>query len=275
VHHNNGPLHEALELTKRGQVQEALGALTGSATTTRPWGQLPTSVAYSDVARTHPRTDVGTPSQRSGSPIPEVGRKYIPSAVLRVIDQWLPGQIELPAGGRQDGPVDTSIVSIDLPGEVHHRSHANSAGSRSYDVYVPSGLRGQAVPLVIMLHGGTQNAADFAIGTRMSQLAEEHTFVVAYPEQSPDVSRGRFWGWFNPADQRGDRGEPSIIAGITRDIMRDESVDATRVYIAGLSAGGAMAAVLSVTHPELYAAVGVHSGLAYASAHDDLAVRLR
>jgi poly(hydroxyalkanoate) depolymerase family esterase len=154
-------------------------------------------------------------------------------------------------------------------GEFVAGLYANAAGERAYKLYIPSGYaEGRSLPLIVMLHGCTQGPDDFAAGTRMNRLAEERGCFALYPAQSNGANHARCWNWFRREDQVRDRGEPSIIAGLTREIVRRYGIDARRVYIAGLSAGGAMAAVMAVTYPELYAAVGIHSGLACGSAHD-------
>jgi poly(hydroxyalkanoate) depolymerase family esterase len=148
------------------------------------------------------------------------------------------------------------------------RTFTCEAGARDYKIYVPSCKTRRKRPLIVMLHGCSQNPDDFALGTAMNGLAEEHNFIVAYPAQSVSANPSVCWNWFKRTDQLRDLGEPSIIAGMTRTIMAEFGIDSGRVYIGGLSAGGAMAAIMSTTYPELFAATAIHSGLAYGSASD-------
>jgi poly(hydroxyalkanoate) depolymerase family esterase len=147
-------------------------------------------------------------------------------------------------------------------------SYSNPAGSRAYRLFIPSRYHGQPLPLIVMLHGCTQSPDDFAAGTRMNFSAEAQSCFVVYPAQRSEANQAKCWNWYRTTDQQRGKGEPSLIAGITRQIMREFSIDPKRVYVAGLSAGAAAAAIMGATYNDLYAAVGVHSGLACGAATD-------
>ena len=162
-------------------------------------------------------------------------------------------------------------AEVDAPGQFVLRTHKAAVGSRDYKLYIPAhktGQRAKPMPLVVMLHGCTQSADDFAAGTQMNRLADQHGFLVAYPEQSSGANPSRCWNWFRAEDQMRRGGEPELIAGIAQAVAAEQAVDLQRIFVAGLSAGAAMAVILGETYPELFAAVGAHSGLPYAAAHD-------
>ncbi len=173
----------------------------------------------------------------------------------------------LPGGRDAPGPAVPEPV---LPAGARFLDgeFANAAGTRPYKLYVPASYDGRPMGLVVMLHGCTQSPADFATGTRMNAAAETERLLVLYPGQVKAANANKCWNWFDPADQVRDRGEPSLVAGMTRLVMRDYAVDPGQVFVAGLSAGGALAVVMGAAYPELFAAVCAHSGLARGAAHD-------
>src|SRR6266480_2062593 len=145
-----------------------------------------------------------------------------------------------------------------------------SADNRPYMVYTPVHYQvGTVVPLVVMLHGCTQTAEDFAAGTQMNQLAEQYGFIVVYPQQTPKENRNRCWNWFTSSNQTRGRGEPASIAGVVHALVEQTShwtIDTNRIYVAGISAGASMAVILGATYPDIFAAIGVHSGIEYQAA---------
>jgi poly(hydroxyalkanoate) depolymerase family esterase len=195
----------------------------------------------------------------------EAARPYDPESVIDVAARVVPtGEGEAAPSQRQPSLRATQP----WPGRFEAHNFSNHAGSRAYKVYVPAGQPDAPRAMVVMLHGCTQSADDFAAGTQMNRLADEHGFLVVYPEQAAQANASRCWNWFKPQDQQRGAGEPSLIAGIVGEVARRHGADPRRIYVAGLSAGAAMALVLGETYPELFAAVGVHSGLPFGMAHD-------
>ncbi|MGJ9416686.1 alpha/beta hydrolase family esterase [Massilia sp. CMS3.1] len=169
------------------------------------------------------------------------------------------------------GVLESPDVSRKTPpagGEFLSGTFDNDSRSLQYKLYIPSGDRNAPLPLVVMLHGCGQSAADFALGTGMNELAEEAQCLVLYPEQSSQANWNRCWNWYEEAHHERDEGEPALIAALTRKLIAEYAVDESRVSVAGLSSGGAMAVILGRTYPDLFKAVGCHSGLAHRSATD-------
>jgi poly(hydroxyalkanoate) depolymerase family esterase len=275
---------EATRLTREGRFEEAMavlrGALPGASTASAPAadeGTAPPTAkrrpAILDMVPPLPGTGGAWTAAPAGADRAAgfrgaMGQAEFPEALRGLMDRMgQPGS--LPGLDGLVGPgVVRPVVPLPDGARFEERTYANAAGSRAYKLYVPSGYTGQALPLVVMLHGCTQSPDDFAAGTRMNEVAEEQMFLVAYPAQTQAANMSKCWNWFSPGDQQRDQGEPSLIAGITRQIMRDFPVEPGRVYVTGLSAGGAAAAIMGATYPDLYAAIGIHSGLACGAASD-------
>ena len=268
---NSKALAEATRLTREGRLQEATALLLDPGTGASGRANATAAAAASDIGLP------ALPSPSPGAHARDAGKAAkasrptsarMPQALRGMLDRigTLPHARGLPGAGGLPG----ASTPEPLPdgARFEQRSFANAAGSRSYKLYVPGDLRDEPVPLLVMLHGCTQSPDDFAAGTGMNALADELGILVAYPAQDASANAQRCWNWFNANDQQRDRGEAALIAGITREVMREFAVDPARVYVAGLSAGGAAAAIMGAAYPDLYAAIGVHSGLACGAARD-------
>jgi len=259
---------QATALTRAGRLAEATAliqrTLAGGSAGVPPFsGTSVRRAPATDVVIEGECSEVIEPTdnvqtERSGGPATDMAMRQ---SLKDSIRKWRRGPVD-------DEPRAGAEAAARQPGEWIAGLYANSAGERAYKLYVPTSYTKQPLPLIVMLHGCNQTPDDFAAGTQMNALAEARSCFVLYPAQSNTANHARCWNWFRREDQARDRGEPSIIAGMTREILNRYGIDSRKVYVAGLSAGGAMAAVMGVTYPDLYAAVGIHSGLACGSAHD-------
>jgi poly(hydroxyalkanoate) depolymerase family esterase len=264
-------MQEATRLTRSGDLaaaQAAIQAALGSAATfNAPVGAAaPTAPVGASAAKAWG----GTAAARSwgGAAAARAANGASAGETIDVIARLI-GE---PAGpsARTGVPIRPAAAQVPRGAGMVAGEHAAAGLQCHYELFVPAPTTAQPGPraLVVMLHGCTQHPADFAAGTRMNELAQAQGFIVLYPAQSRQMNPQGCWNWFKHSHQRRGHGEPELLASLTRAVMQGHGVDPARVYVAGLSAGGAMASVLGRSYPELYAAVGVHSGLAAGVAHD-------
>lgn len=255
----------ATELTRSGKLNEATALIhslmkSPSAAEEQPATARP-SAEQNVIDGTFTRLD----DEDAPGPAPRAAGKpgKTPRKSLR---ETLSG---LASGGMKMPGVEAP-VQVDIPdgAQFLSLSHTGTKGSRGYRLYVPAKQPEGAMPLIVMLHGCTQSPEDFAIGTGMNALAEEFGCLIAWPAQPQGANAQKCWNWYQPGDQARGHGEPALIAGIVSDILRDHPADPAQVYAAGLSAGGAAAAIMGAAYPDLFAAVGVHSGLPVGGAQD-------
>ncbi len=258
---------EVLRLTREGRVHEATALLRGEAPETRP---VPPAPAGTPAVTHEPAIDLVAPRGPAdawsfpGFATPGTSGEPAGLKSLHDLVNWWEG--------RPGKPAETPAApGPRVPGSgatFEERTFSGPYGQIAYKLFVPASYTGAPLPLVVMLHGCSQSPDDFAAGTRMNEVAEAQTALVVYPAQSKSANPSKCWNWFESGHQGRDQGEPALIAGITRQIMQEFPVIADQVFIAGLSAGGAAAAIMGETYPDLYRAVGVHSGLACGAASD-------
>lgn len=279
-------MSRALEQTRAGNPAEATriiqAALAGDPVQqagmapppAAPAGALPKPVAEIEDAEV---VEVHQPRRpaRPSAALPEMPEVQVPQAgrgdLQRMLDNlgcMVPqGMNGLPQA--LPGMVRTNAPPA-VPEGARYEAHSfvSPHGTREYRLFVPSRLADGPKGLVLMLHGCTQDPDDFARGTDMNSHAERHGLIVVYPHQSRAHNAQGCWNWFRPEDQRAEAGEAALLAALARSVATEFSVPSDAIFAAGLSAGGAMAATLAATHPSLFAAVGIHSGLPHGIAHD-------
>jgi poly(hydroxyalkanoate) depolymerase family esterase len=272
-------MREALRLTRAGALRDATRVIRDSL-------RSPPAPATTHEGRFVPASqDAGAARSPSGAcgplllePPPSARSAVMDSGVARsaVMDSVVARSAVMDSGVARSATPEPRIAQAAVPrpaspGRFVSGAYSNAAGARAYKLWVPgtdAGVAASARPLIVMLHGCTQDADDFARGTRMNEHADRHGCHVLYPIQDGAANPQRCWRWFETANQVRGRGEPSILAGMTTHLAGEYGIDPARIYVAGLSAGAAMAMVLSETYPEVFAALAVHSGLPLGAARD-------
>ena len=272
-------MHDAMRLTLAGRLSEATHAIQ------RALGGAPVGAGKRAAtppptprAATHAAASAGASAAESvvldGYVFEVDPLRKDPPVREPLID--MPPVVDPPAQSPDDVPQDVPPPTTPPPGEptppqpghFMRGSHTQGAVRRHYKLYVPPDATGRHLPMVVMLHGCTQDADDFAAGTDMNERAQERGFFVLYPEQTREANPSRCWNWFKHNHQQRGRGEPVSIASLTQAIAYRYRINTRRIYIAGLSAGGAMAVIVAAAYPEIFAAVGVHSGLPQGAVND-------
>ncbi|GAB1477468.1 PHB depolymerase family esterase [Paracoccaceae bacterium] len=259
---------KATELTRSGRLQEATALIQSLLHRPRPAASLHAaepapegSVIDGDFTRLEPEPTppkAPAPGAKPERATPKAQTTSLAETLRKIAAGGMP--MRSPLSGQSDRlPEGAQFLSL---------TYTAAQGSRSYRLYIPANRPAPSMPLIVMLHGCTQTPEDFAAGTGMNALAEEFGCLIAYPAQPAGANAQKCWNWYRPEDQVRDRGEPALIAGLTRAIWRDYKADPARTYIAGLSAGGAAAVVMAHAYPEIFSALGVHSGLPAGSAQD-------
>ncbi|WP_051603004.1 extracellular catalytic domain type 1 short-chain-length polyhydroxyalkanoate depolymerase [Simplicispira psychrophila] len=275
--HFTDMLGEATELMHSGNLMEATAAiqraLNNQAPLARAARATPTPPASPSAATCAKPAAGPWPAARSAaaSNLRSKLKATVEDAVVR--EMRTPSAWARPTAAPEQPMGESVGKSVREAPDSFERVTLMHQGIRhQYRLYVPPGAaNGVAMPLVLMLHGCTQNADDFALGTGMNQAAAPANAMVLYPAQARSANPNGCWNWFEPGHQHRGQGEPELLVAMVRDVMARHPVDAQRVYAAGLSAGGAMAAVLGREYPDVFAAVGVHSGLQAGAANNMMA----
>ena len=253
-------MSRATELTRAGRLEEATALIQ--------------SLLKGEPAVVHEAASAGDDAiegsfTRLDEPVDKIKKPSAATATRRARKRLGETLRDLASAGMPNGQSGSADMP-EMPANAQFLSlsHSSPEGSRDYRLYVPAELPAGQVPLIVMMHGCTQSPEDFANGTGLNQLAEEFGFLIAWPAQTNGANMQKCWNWYRPEDQARERGEPGLIAGIVTDILASHDVDPARIYIAGLSAGGAIAAIMGAAYPEVFAAIGVHSGLPVGAARD-------